>query len=119
VAPHPTLKREGTELIFETSIGIAQAALGARILVPTVEGEEAEVEIKPGTQPGTQIRLRGRGVPHLRRAVRGDLHVIVDVAIPTRLSKAERAALQAYAEASGEIVADGGGILDRVRDALG
>ncbi|HEX5588984.1 MAG TPA: molecular chaperone DnaJ [Candidatus Limnocylindrales bacterium] len=120
VTPHPELKREGTELIFETSIGIAQAALGARILVPTVEGEE-EVEVKPGTQPGTEIRLRGRGVPHVRRpGSRGDLHVIVDVEVPTRLSKAEREALQAYAVASGEIVAEGGGgILDRVRDALG
>ena len=119
VAPHPELKREGTELIFEASIGIAQAALGTRILVPTVEGEEAEVEVKPGTQPGTEIRLRGRGVPHLRRAVRGDLHVIVDVAVPTRLSKAEREALHAYADAAGEIVAEGGGLLGKVRDALG
>ncbi|MBA3877508.1 MAG: molecular chaperone DnaJ [Anaerolinea sp.] len=120
VTPHPALKREGTELIYDTIVGIAQAALGTKILVPTVEGEE-EVEIKPGTQPGTQIRLRGRGVPHLRRqGVRGDLHVIVEVAVPTRLSKAEREALHAYAEAAGEIVAEGGGgILDRVRDALG
>jgi molecular chaperone DnaJ len=120
VAPHPELKRDGTELYFETSVGIAQAALGTRILVPTVEGEE-EVEVKAGTQPGTEIRLRGRGVPHLRRTgARGDLHVIVDVAVPTRLSKTEREALNAYAEAAGEIVSDGGGgILDRVRDALG
>ncbi len=119
VAPHPTLKRDGTELYHEASVGIAQAALGTRILVPTVEGEE-DVEIKPGTQPGTEIRLRGRGVPHLRRpSARGDLHVIVDVTVPTRLSRAEREALHAYAEASGEVVADGGGILDRVRDALG
>jgi molecular chaperone DnaJ len=119
VTPHPHLKRDGAELIFEARIGIAQAALGTKILVPTVEGEDEEVEIKPGTQPGTQIRLRGRGVPHLRRSVRGDLHVIVDVAIPTRLSKGEREALHAYADAAGEIVAEGGGILDRVRDALG
>ena len=120
VTPHPHLKREGTELIYEASIGIAQAALGTKILVPTVEGDDEEVEVKPGTQPGTQIRLRGRGVPHLRRSVRGDLHVIVDVAVPTRLSKAEREALHAYAEAAGEIVTEGGsGILDRVRDALG
>jgi molecular chaperone DnaJ len=119
VAPHPSLKRDGTELYYEASVGIAQAALGTRILVPTVDGEE-DVEIKAGTQPGTEIRLRGRGVPHLRRSgSRGDLHVIVDVEVPTRLSKAEREALHAYAEASGEIVSDGGGILDRVRDALG
>ena len=87
--------------------------------MPTVEGEE-DVEVKAGTQPGTEIRLRGRGVPHLRRTgSRGDLHVIVDVVVPTHLSKAEREALHAYAEAAGEIVADGGGILGRVRDALG
>ena len=61
-------------------MSIAQAALGTQITVPTVDGEE-EVEIKPGTQPGTEIRLRGKGVPHLRRpGSRGDLHVIVDVA---------------------------------------
>lgn len=119
VSPHATLKREGTELIFEAKVGIAQAALGTRILVPTVEGEE-EVEIKAGTQPGTQIRLRGRGVPHLRRpGVRGDLHVIVDVAVPTRLSKAERAALLEYAEAADEPVTAPSGIFDKVRDALG
>ncbi len=119
VAPHPELKRDGTELYFEASVGIAQAALGTRILVPTVEGEE-DVEVKPGTQPGTEIRLRGRGVPHLRRSgARGDLHVILDVAIPTRLSKAEREALKAYADAAGEVVAESSGILDRVRDALG
>ncbi|MBI3746437.1 MAG: J domain-containing protein, partial [Chloroflexi bacterium] len=94
-------------------------ALGTRVKVPTVEGEE-DVEVKAGTQPGTEIRLRGRGVPHLRRtASRGDLHVIVDISVPMRLSKAEREALKAYADAAGEIVADGGGILDRVRDALG
>lgn len=119
VAPHPELKRDGTELYFEASVGIAQAALGTRILVPTVEGEE-DVEVKPGTQPGTEIRLRGRGVPHLRRSgARGDLHIILDVAVPTRLSKAEREALKAYADAAGEVVAEGSGIFDRVRDALG
>jgi molecular chaperone DnaJ len=109
VAPHPRLKREGTELFFELSLGLAQAALGTRVAVPTVDGEE-EVEIRPGTQPGTEIRLRGRGAPHLRRSnSRGDLHVLVDVAIPTKLSKAERDALQAYAQAAGEPVSDGGG----------
>lgn len=114
VAPHPTLKREGTELIFEASVGIAQAALGTTILVPTVEGEES-VEIKAGTQPGTEIRLRGRGVPYLRRAgQRGDLHVMVDVEVPHRLTRAQREALEAYAEASDEIVSEQAGLFDRV-----
>jgi molecular chaperone DnaJ len=118
VAPHASLKREGTELIYEAAVGLAQAALGTTILVPTVEGEES-VEIKAGTQPGTEIRLRGKGVPYLRRAgQRGDLHVIVDVEVPNRLSRAQREALEAYAKASGEIVSESGGLLDRVRDKL-
>ena len=83
VAEHPTLKRDGTELYFEATVTIAQAALGTKIKVPTVDGEE-EVEIKPGTQPDTEIRLRGKGVAHLRRAgSKGDLHVLVDVVVPT------------------------------------
>jgi molecular chaperone DnaJ len=109
VQPHAELTREGTELFYEARISIAQAALGTRITVPTVEGEE-EVEIKPGTQPNTEVRLRGKGVPHLRRAgQRGDLHVLVDVVVPTKLSKKARELLVAYAQESGESVAHGGG----------
>jgi molecular chaperone DnaJ len=107
VQPHPSLKREGTELFYEAAISIAQAALGTRITIPTVDGTE-EVEIKPGTQPDTEIRLRGKGVPHLRRSgARGDLHVLVDVVVPTKLSKKGRELLAAYAEEAGESVAPG------------
>jgi molecular chaperone DnaJ len=109
VLPHPALTREGTELYYEAQVSIAQAALGTRITVPTVDGEE-EVEIKPGTQPNTEIRLRGKGVPHLRRAgQRGDLHVMVDIVVPTKLTKKARELLAAYAEEAGESVAHGGG----------
>jgi molecular chaperone DnaJ len=109
VQPHPSLTREGTELFYDAEISIAQAALGTKITVPTVEGQE-EVEIKAGTQPNTEIRLRGKGVPHLRRAgQRGDLHVMVDVIVPTKLSKKARELLAAYAEESGESVGHGGG----------
>jgi len=118
IGSHASLRREGTELVYEANIGLAQAALGTRIEVPTVEGME-EVEVKPGTQPGTEIRLRGRGVPHLRRSgVRGDLHVVVEVAVPAKLSKAQREALHAYATASDESVTDGAGLLGRVRDKI-
>jgi molecular chaperone DnaJ len=107
VTPHPSLRREGTELAYDADISIVQAALGTRILVPTVDGEE-EVEIKAGTQPGTEIRLRGRGVPHLRRAgSRGDLHVFVNVVVPAKLSKRQRELLAEYAAETGEAVAPG------------
>jgi molecular chaperone DnaJ len=121
VAPHKRLKRDGTELYYELDVSIAQAALGTRASVPTVEGDE-EVEVKAGTQPGTEIRLRGRGVPHLRRAgARGDLHVLVNVVVPAKLTKAQRAHLEAYAAEAGEAVeaSGSGGLFERVRDALG
>ncbi len=119
VAAHPALRREGTELYHDLQLSVAQAALGTTVLVPTADGEE-ELEIRPGTQPESEIRLRGRGAPHLRRAgARGDLHVRVKVAIPTRLSKEQREALEAYAAASGEKIGGKGGVLDRIKDALG
>ena len=119
VAPHPALRREGTELYHELTVSIAQAALGTRVRIPTIDGEE-ELEIKPGTQPGTEVRLRGRGVPHLRRTgTRGDLHVLVDVAVPTKLSKKQRELLEAYATDAGESVGTTGGLRDKLRDALG
>ena len=113
VAPHPSLKRDGTELYYEASISIAQAALGTTLTVPTVDGTE-DVEIKPGTQPETEIRLRGKGVPHLRRAgSRGDLHVLIDVEVPRKLSKKQRELLEAFARESGDPVG-GSGILDKL-----
>ena len=114
VAPHPALKRDGTELYYEATISIAQAALGTTLSVPTVDGAE-EVEIKPGTQPDTEIRLRGKGAPHLRRSgSRGDLHVLVDVEVPRKLSKKQRELLEAFAREAGESVGGGG-----LRDKLG
>jgi molecular chaperone DnaJ len=115
VADHPTLTREGTELYFEAELSIVQAALGTKLHVPTVDGEDAEVEIKPGTQPGTEIKLKGKGVPHLRRqSARGDLHVIANVVVPTKLSKRQRELLEAYAKEAGEHVSQGGGLREKL-----
>jgi molecular chaperone DnaJ len=115
IASHPSLTREGTELFYEADLSIAQAALGTRLRVPTVEGEDTEIEIKAGTQPGTSIRLRGRGVPHLRRpSARGDLHVIVNVVVPSKLTKRQRELLESYAKESGEAVSGPGGLREKL-----
>jgi molecular chaperone DnaJ len=119
VTPHPALRRDGTELYHDVDVSMVQAALGTQVTIPTIEGDEP-LEVRPGTQPGTEIRLRGRGVAHLRRPnARGDLHVLVNVTIPTRLSKRERGLLESIAKERGEAVGHGEGILERVRDALG
>jgi molecular chaperone DnaJ len=129
VEAHPQLRRQDTELFYELPLSITQAALGTRVTVPTADGEE-QIEVKPGTQPGSEIRLRGRGVPHLRRAgVRGDLHVLVDVRVPSRLNARQRELLEALAVESGErepadAPVDGrrnrrkSGLRDRLKDAI-
>jgi molecular chaperone DnaJ len=103
VREHPHLVRRGTELITELPVTFSQAALGATLTVPTVEGSE-EVQLTPGTQSGHEIRLKGKGVPRLRGAGRGDLHAIVNVVVPTKLSKRERELLRELGEVSGPAV---------------
>jgi molecular chaperone DnaJ len=103
VTPHRELRRRDTELFYDLQVSITQAALGARMVVPTADGEE-EIEIKPGTQTGSEIRLRGRGVPHLRRSgSRGDLHVMIDVRVPTRLTARQRELLEQLSVELGEV----------------
>jgi molecular chaperone DnaJ len=117
VREHPELIRRGTELFYELPVTFPQAALGGSLTVPTVEGSET-VEVPPGTQSGTEIRLRGRGVPRLRGAGRGDLHVIVTVVVPQKPSKAERDLLKQLGEVSAPAVLPKGGpgLIDRLRD---
>mgnify|MGYP001820564772 FL=1 len=107
VEEHPQLKRDGSELYLELVLSMTQAALGADVPIVTPDGE-AVLEIKPGTQPGTEIRRRGEGVPHLRRpGQRGDLHVLVDVEVPRKLSERQRELLAELAVESGEVSVDG------------
>ena len=117
VQRHPQLIRRGIELYHELPITFPQAALGATVSVPTVEGSE-EVEVPAGAQSGQEIRLRGKGVPRLRGAGRGDLHVILTVVVPTKLSKRERELLRELGEVGGPAVLPKGGdsVFDRLRD---
>ena len=120
VRPHPELVRHGTELYHELPVTFPQAALGTTLRVPTVEGSE-EVEVPPGTQSGSEIRLRGKGVPRLRGAGRGDLHVVVNVVVPAKLSKRERELLRELDEVSEPPVVPKGGpsVFERLRDLFG
>jgi molecular chaperone DnaJ len=121
VREHPELVRRGTELYHELPITFPQTALGATFQVPTVEGPE-DLAVPAGTQSGTELRLKGRGVPRLRGSGRGDLHVIVTVVVPEKPSKAERDLLKQLNEVSGPAVlpkGGGSGLFDRLRDIFG
>ena len=94
--PHEIFHREGDDLLCEVPIGFVQAALGSEVEVPTLEGR-ATVKIPAGTQPGTIFRLKGRGVKNLQGYGHGDLHVRVNVEVPSRLNAEQRAKLEEFA----------------------
>lgn len=99
IMPHPHFKREGADLVYELSIAAPQAALGADLNVPALDGN-LPIGIAAGTQPGTIIRLRGKGMPRLGGFGRGDLLVRVNISIPERLSSKERDLYEALAKES-------------------
>jgi molecular chaperone DnaJ len=103
VKPHETFKRNGSDVLYETSIGFAQAALGTEIEVPTITGK-AQLKIPGGTQSHTVFRLRGKGLPNLRGFGRGDELVRVTICTPTKLTSKQRELLRNYAKEMGENV---------------
>ena len=102
VTPDPRYIRDASDLVYRTSVGMVEAALGAVVEIPLLEGGVERLDIAPGTQPGWVARLRGLGVPHLGRRGRGDLIVQVMVSIPTRLNEEQEATLRSFAAAGGE-----------------
>ena len=102
VSDDPRFERHDSDLVHRTSIGIAEATLGTRIEVPTIDGEPTTHDIPRGTQPGSAFTLAGQGMGHLGRRGRGDLVVVVDVAIPDELADDEEELLRRWAELRGE-----------------
>jgi molecular chaperone DnaJ len=103
VRPHPFFERDGDDLACRIEITFAQAALGARIEVPTLGGSEV-LKVPAGTQSGESFKLKGRGVPDLSGRGRGDLYITVQVRTPSSLSKEQKALLSKLAELGGEAI---------------
>jgi molecular chaperone DnaJ len=97
VAPHPYFKRDEDDLMYDLKIGFPQVALGARVSVPTLDGN-ADVDIPAGTQPGEIIRMRGRGMPRFRGYGRGDLLLRVDIVVPEKLTEQQKTLLEELAK---------------------
>jgi molecular chaperone DnaJ len=112
----PKLLRDGEDLIHHMRVSFVDATLGAEVDVPTLEGPRT-VRLEAGTQPGATLTLRGDGMTRLRRRGRGDLKVVVDVMIPTRLTSEQRELLERFESVSGAETYNGGGgsFFDRLR----
>ena len=102
VQPHARFERDGASILLDQEISFAQAALGAEVEVPTLDGK-VKLNIPEGTQTGTTFRLKGKGVPFLRNG-RGDQFVTVKVAVPRGMTSTQKDALRQYAETMGETV---------------
>jgi molecular chaperone DnaJ len=119
VKPHKYFRRRDNDILLDLNVNIAQATLGAEVKVPTVDGD-VKLKIPPGTQPGKIIRMRGKGVPHLRSNSRGDQLVIVNVTIPKKLDDEERQLFEQLAEKmDSEVLPQERSFLDRLKNVLG
>jgi molecular chaperone DnaJ len=94
--PHGIFEREGDDLLCEVPVNIVQATLGSDIEVPTLSGK-ALIRVPAGTQPGAVFRLKGKGVKNLQGYGHGDLHVRINVEVPSHLTAAQKAKLQEFA----------------------
>jgi molecular chaperone DnaJ len=118
--PHDVYSRKGDDLHCRVTVPMTAAALGTRLTIKTLDGEE-NIDVRSGTQPNATMRIRGKGVPHLRGTGRGDLFVHLDVRTPTKLDPEQERMLREFARGRGEEVAElskQGGFFSRMRDAF-
>jgi molecular chaperone DnaJ len=118
--PHDVYSRKGDDLHCRVTLPMTAAALGTRLTIKTLDSEEG-IEVKAGTQPASTLRIRGKGVPHLRGQGRGELFVHLDVKTPTKLTPDQERMLRDFAKTRGEDIAElskQGGFFSRMRDAF-
>ncbi len=120
IRPHAIFQRDGADLFCRVPLGLASAALGGEIEVPTLTGEQARVRIPEGTQTGKQFRLKGKGMSVLRSREVGDLYIQVVVETPQKLTPRQRELLMEFErESSGATHPEAAGFFGRVKDFLG
>ncbi len=122
--PHPVFQRRGDDLHCSVALPMTAAALGTVLKLETLDGVE-DVEVRRGTQPGHVVTLKARGVPHLRASGRGDLHVHVDVQVPTKLDPHQEELLRELSRLRGEDRFESAferpeqqGLFSRIKDAF-
>ena len=100
ISPHPYFKRDGADVLIDVPVSIAEAALGARVDVPTPGGKTVRMKIPAGTQDGATLKVRGAGAPRVKGSGTGDLLAKVRVRVPKTLTDEQRSALEAFQAAS-------------------
>ncbi len=119
VEDHEIFQRQGDNLLLEMHVSFSQAALGADVHVPTLDGQ-ADLTIPRGTQHGATFRISGQGLPNLRSGRRGDLILAVKIEIPNRLSKEQEKLLRAFAETENhDVLPASQGFWKRMKEILG
>jgi molecular chaperone DnaJ len=111
----PRFERNGADLHTKVEIEIPQAVLGASVSIPTFEGTE-KLDVPAGTQPGSVLRIKNRGMPNLRGGSNGDLHIHVRVKVPKTLSAKGKQLMEDLAAEMKVDIADSKGIFDRIKD---
>jgi len=101
IKKHEIFERMGTDVYVTVPITFVEAALGAKVEIPTIDGK-MEYEIPEGTQSETAFKIRGKGIPNVRNGVRGDQIVKVVVEVPQKLSSAQKDALKAFGDLTNE-----------------
>ena len=114
VDEHPFFLRDGDDLLFELPLSMAEAALGTEKEIPTLDGDPESLKIPQGTQPHSQFRIRGRGIPRLHSNRRGDLRVAVNVQVPRDLNAHQRELLEELARS---FAGDGDGVATKASEA--
>jgi molecular chaperone DnaJ len=119
VKPDPRFVREGNDLISQVDLTVTQAALGATVTVPTIDGD-VELEFEPGTQPGQVRVIRGAGMPVLQGRGRGDHRLLVNVTVPRRLTDEQRRLLGEFERTADEETyrPDDEGFFDKLKSAF-
>jgi molecular chaperone DnaJ len=119
VAPHPFFRRVGDDVVCSVPLTFTQAALGAEVEVPTLDGK-GKLRVPAGTQPGTTLRIKHKGMPKRTGIGRGDQRVEIAVEVPTQLSARQRELLEQLAKELGEEVSpQRKGFMDKLRDLFG
>jgi molecular chaperone DnaJ len=121
VAEHAFFRRDATHLFCEVPVSVPQAALGATLEVPTLEGGRTKLSLPEGTQSGTVLRVKGQGIPQLGGRGRGDLHVLVRVVVPRHLSSEQRKLFEQLAKTLPlpDLKDKDKSLLERMKDLLG